>query len=575
MSRELFPHQLKSVELMLEAESRIEIQTDSLIKFRSTYGILTNSIGSGKTLTMMTLLNNHPLTIETCKTIIFGSSAIQVDIRDYVMKPESQNFTGGIFVPMCRYLPYQIVLCTKPLINEWISEADKSGIILRPISTETQAKNLATNRPAHHSIIVIHPELIHQTICGLLADEPYPMREGCVVFDRVVFDDIHMANKWKNSPYSILGLFTWFLSATPSVIDDKRTLTKHLRSTCSAFSAYGMISPAAHMVNVRVDTFMEPPVIEKSHPVSSHWAAECLSDVLTPEVKNMLNIGDYDGIKTHFKNILGEKVCKPIHELVLETEFVELERLKRNKERFIENDMSTDHVDEKIEKQQRKINGIKERIDVVSQEEAECPICMCDVERKEMSITPCCFNMFCSQCIAAECKTRKLCPTCRSPLKISQLLGITGTGEAVSIDHIAKMTRKKNGVNVSFTVYEAIEKIMSQDFKKKYIILTQSSDSVKTYKKYLEKTPEINLTTLSGRLSSMKRNIDNLREGISNGLFLNSNSTEAGLNLQFVDEIIIVGDFEESRLKQAIGRVKRYPRTEPIIVNYVTIHDHQ
>lgn len=589
MSRQLFPHQANSIEMMLECESRIEVETSSHLKFRSTYGILSNPIGSGKTLTMLSLLNNHPLTIDNCKTVIFGSSSVQVEIKEYLMDPENQ--TSGrlqegmiglikavervqLGIPQCRYLPYQLVLCTKPLVNEWINEAGASGIPIRSIFTPTLANKLKTDRPEPHSIIVVYPELLQATIKSLMVQEDIPLIGGCVVFDRVILDDIHMANKWKrDEAYSILGLFTWFLSATPEVLENIY-LVARLRNACSAFSSYGMLSPVAHMVKVDVNTYVEPPVIKNHYIVEPHWAANTLSDILTDEVKHMLNMGDYNGIRNHFKTLLGndEDVCKPIHELVLETEIKELDRLKKSLERFIENDMNTDNVCEKIESQKRKIEGIRERIDIVKQEEAECPICMCDVERKYMSLTPCCYNMFCKDCISAELQVRKMCPTCRSPLKKTHLLNIMENGETISMTHIAEKVDKSKLQNKerNNTCYGAIEKIMSRDYKKKYIIFTETSESVSIYKKYLMTNPDIKLTTLSGRLSSMKKNIDSLREGLVNGMFLNSMSMEAGLNLQFVDEIILVGNCKNDRLKQAIGRVRRYPRTEPVIVNYVS-----
>lgn len=576
MSRTLFAHQSKSIENMLECESRIEVEMKSRIKFRSTYGILSNPIGSGKTLTMLSLLHNHPLPIEKCSAVIFGNSSVQLDIKDYLMDPASQGsgfMFGNIHVPRCQYLPYQLVLCTKPLVNEWINEAGIAGIPIRPIFTPTIVKKIVNDPPEPHSIIVVYPELLQETISALSQNSPNPMLKGCAVFERVVMDDIHMANKWSHAKYSLLSLFTWFLSATPNVLDGTM-LTSKLRRACSTFSAYGMISPLAHMVRVdTVNEYVEPPVVPKYHYVMTHWASDAMSGVLTDEVKHMLNIGDYTGLRNHFKTILGdeEDICKPIHELVLSSEIKELERLKKSKERFIENDMSTENVDAKIESQKRKIEGIRERVSVVNQEEAECPICMCDVERKEMTVTPCCYNMFCKDCIHTEIKARKVCPTCRASLKKSQLMNITDSGDTISLTHIAQRIDEKKikSKGMYKTCFEAIEKIMSQDYKKKYIIFTETADSVLTYKKYLSSNMDIKLVTLSGRLNSMKKNIESLREGLANGMFLNSGSMEAGLNLQFVDEIILVGSSDNDRLKQAIGRVRRYPRTEPVIVNYV------
>jgi len=582
MTRALFPHQTQAIESMLQCESRVEIQHSiSKLKIRSTYGMFTNPIGSGKTLTTLSLMHEHPLTLETCKMILFNAGTTQIEIsREYLTNIESQRAScpSGFQsrIPQCRYLPYQVVVCTKPLVNEWINEADRSGIPIHAIQSPTMATKLANNKPAPHSIIVCYPDVLFKTLASLNSETTF---EGCFVLDRVIFDDIHMnTGAWKNvSKYSMLGLFTWFLSATPNVIDERNVL-KRLQAACSAFSQYSWaISTEAHVVNTPVTGYVDAPVLEKNYLVDRHTLSRVLSEIITPEIQNMLDVGDFDGIKTHFETTLGKPgLGKPIHELVLEVENKTLDQLKKSCEQLVSRGMNLDNIMGKIDEQTRKINGIKERLDVVMQEAAECPICMCDIPTADMAITPCCHNMLCKSCVQCLFQTSqsKPCPVCRETVKKSRMLMMTDhKGSTFSIDTIAEdIVKDRNDKTTYSSVFDAIEKIIMNDVSKKYIIFTETEDTVSTYQSFLKRNPKIKLTALSGRLSSMRKNIENLRDGTSNVLFLNSESMEAGLNLQFVDEIVIVGRCDPNRLKQAIGRVRRYPRTEPVLVNYVRVN---
>jgi len=260
---------------------------------------------------------------------------------------------------------------------------------------------------------------------------------------------------------------------------------------------------------------------------------------------------------------------------VLEVEIHKLRDLEKTRDRYANSLVNITNVLIKIDQQQRKIDGIRERLNVVMQEEAECPVCMTDVPRKEMMITPCCNNMMCSGCINqfyGRVITKKPCPVCRTPIKKADMFIVNESGQAMSIQNIAERIMDQDKKETVFkTVFEAIEHIILKDPKKKYLIFTQSDDTIKTYKTFLGTCPEIKMASLSGRLSSMKKNIDNVKEGLCNVLFLNSKSMDAGLNLQFIDEIILIGDCTEYRENQAIGRVRRYPRKDPVNVTYISV----
>lgn len=579
--RNLFDHQDNAVKLMLECENNDIIKSNEYLSFRSTCGVLSNPIGSGKTLTALTLLTRHPISLETRGKVVFNTGTIYDIDKSYFNIDISERKMLSTSIPACFYLDFSLVVCTKPLINEWINEAELSGIPVYPLSTPGDIRNMYYKMPPKGSIIVCHPELLfgmidsmHRACTRIPAPDYY-----CYVFNRVVFDDIHMnRGTFKGcTGKSVLGLFTWFLSATPGALDNSSTITK-IKLISNALSPHSYnISRQCHVVSVPVTAYQEPPVNTSRITISQHTLSKVMDGILTQEVKNMLDYGDFTGVRNHFSEMLGsgENVQKPIHELVLDVEVRKLRDMEKMRDRYVVALYDTASVTRKIDQQRAKIDGIKERLDVVMQEEAECPICMEDVRRNKMMITPCCNNMMCADCINTLCgKTviRKPCPVCRTPFKKSEMFIIGETGEAMSVQNIAERIMNGSQSQNSFkTVFEAIEHIILKNPSRKYLIFTQSEDSIKTYRSFLEKSSSIKIAALSGRLTSMKKNIDSVKEGLCNVLFLNSKSMDAGLNLQFIDEIVLVGECSKYRESQAIGRVRRYPRRDPVNVTYVNV----
>jgi hypothetical protein len=579
--RPLFDHQENAIKLILECEENDVLRATPYLTFRTTCGVLSNPIGSGKTLTALTLLNRHPISLESRNKVVFNTGTIYEIDKTYFHTDIRQRKALSSMIPTCFYFDYSLVICTKPLINEWINEAQLSDIPVYTFSAPGDVRNISNGLPPKGSILICHPELMFSMIDAMHCKE-YKIASPnyyCYVFNRVVFDDIHMnRGTFKGcSGKSVLGLFTWFLSATPGALDNGSTITK-LKLISNALSPHSYnISRQCHVVTTPVTSYQEPPVNTTRITISQHTLSKVMDGILTQEVKNMLDYGDFTGVRNHFSEILGagENVQKPIHELVLDVEIRKLHDLEKRRERYIQALYDTESISRKITEQQSKINGIRERLNVVMQEEAECPICMCDVQRNKMMITPCCNNMMCTDCINqiyGRTPMKKPCPVCRTQIKKAEMFIIGETGEAISIQNIAERimndTRSQNNFK---TVFEAIEHVVMKDISKKYLIFTQSEDTIKTYKSFLEKIPRVKIASLSGRLTSMKKNIDSVKEGICNILFLNSRSMDAGLNLQFIDEIVLVGDCNRDRESQAIGRVRRYPRREPVNVTYISV----
>ena len=71
----------------------------------------------------------------------------------------------------------------------------------------------------------------------------------------------------------------------------------------------------------------------------------------------------------------------------------------------------------KLNQNNNKLNGIRER--VTNSENKDCGICASKMERP--SVTPCCHNLFCINCITTALQYSSECPFCRHKLNIKDI----------------------------------------------------------------------------------------------------------------------------------------------------------
>ena len=100
-------------------------------------------------------------------------------------------------------------------------------------------------------------------------------------------------------------------------------------------------------------------------------------------------------------------------------------------------DKSLEKHQEEITKLESKISNLRERIEQSSM----CPVC-CD-EIDNTTITRCCNNSFCFECITKSIDMMKSCPVCRAKINQDDLIVMTDSGGGTKDDDECNEEKKR------------------------------------------------------------------------------------------------------------------------------------
>lgn len=212
---------------------------------------------------------------------------------------------------------------------------------------------------------------------------------------------------------------------------------------------------------------------------------------------------------------------------------------------------------EQISSLKSKINGIKERLADV--ESKKCPICYSPFV--EPSITPCCNNIFCLECITMSISSsvKKECPLCRTKIALKDVnLIINNPGEPASPEKVPKLLSKTKN----------LLKLIKEKPEKRIMIFSEYESTLRQIRDELDEI-DIKYSGIKGAGSTVQNIINKFKDRQFNVLLLNAKYFGAGLNLQFTDEIIIYHRMSKDLETQVIGRAQRLGRSDPLKINYL------
>jgi len=305
-----------------------------------------------------------------------------------------------------------------------------------------------------------------------------------------------------------------------------------------------------------------------------------LNGIVSLDIMNMLNAGDIEGIVLKLDVTVGDE--NNIIKLVTQKFQDELKIKEYELKVAVENpnykaaNENIGIINKRIliSDLKSKIQCIEDRVKTVE----NCPICLDDFINP--TITPCCNNKFCFNCITMTLNSKSNCPTCRAGLSIDKLL-------LVSSD----INNKKNGkldennkifnINYNLSIQENIElfKTKSCEYNKyenmNFIFELNKNNTIKKYLIFTEYESTLNTKITSicdkwglkygrirGTSASINKQIENYKnkDGDTNILLINSKFFGSGMNLENTTDIIILHKMSSDIEMQAIGRAQRCGR---------------
>lgn len=626
--RILLSHQTESVELMEKAEKNIPLQ-DSYTKFDMfcSFGTLENPVGSGKTAIMLQVIKNDKLRFETVRTLSISSEGdngrmLTGDPRNFYADTETGRILSVEFPLVLHTVPLNIVVCSKPLTTVWKKESDIMGVeavvidapkhvesreifkkLLDPLLVKENGVLILTNQLYGHALALL------DHILNPLHGYSDGRHVHCTTPKRMIYDDVHSSIKWSRNYGNLCPLFTWCINSTPDIIPwNKIEYYLALSFLTMPDLRYNRRNNKGHVVHVEIpeSSYVEAPLIQSRSYYRNHHMVKLLEEHLPKSVRDMLSVGDFDGAYRRMRELAfgnndesnpavqnddedGSMLVserKPLQELVMVKYRKQMHSLVERRDRHLAYGFSIDSLVISIGEIQRKIDSLLSRLADSDLENSECPICMDEVVRGDMVTTKCCHNFFCKFCIGKVFCSNKICPLCRKGITAMDIYSLQNDGRVFDISQILNPVVKKSaalaldtingGSNVGQNSLHALETFVSSKPRgSKFVVFSPTEGSAKAYKEYFKLTPYI-LEDLLGSAVTISKRLEKFEKGFIDILFLSSKSSNAGLNLQYATHLVIIDSnkelcLEDGEIKQCIGRIRRFPRKDPVPVHHITV----
>lgn len=622
----LLPHQQASfaAALQLEGAKSEGLSVDPVAgesaggRLFTSHGILADSVGSGKSLTALSLVRAPPPP-STYTEFSLRSQSSAGDGRDVGLLRQrsqlTQNITGMSLTPVHACL----FIIPHPLINQWESYVE-SDTTLR--ARFIKKKNDACAEDFMTTLNTYDAVFVSSTMFPTLR-VAHPIHT--IMWKRVFMDEADSISLSTLND-EINGLFYWFISASwmnlvfstgayfnletgyaplpdtpPSIVKRVRDLmggptylglpgVRHInlaRKMCGFMvrdGVYGM-SPVNYQ-SARLIIHASADFIKEGfrQPLINHTEIICetphnirvLNDHISADMLERLNAGDVRGAL----DALGMPAYSEtgIIDAITDTLKKDLDNAKKTHDYKQSIEYATEGSKAKaLEACVAKIASIESRITAIQERikraaEQTCPICYCDISGT--AVVPCCQQVFCFACICAALQRAPTCPLCRTRIdSVKDVRVVSAISAAEDI----------SGNDVVFDAAEPKpEKLNKRDAFLKYIgehrasriLMFSSYDATFGVTEEYLRRMDINFAHLSGSQARINKLLKDFKDGKYTVLFLNARHMGAGLNIDCATHVILYHKMNAELTNQIVGRAVRLGRTADLEVVHL-LHENE
>ena len=285
-----------------------------------------------------------------------------------------------------------------------------------------------------------------------------------------------------------------------------------------------------------------------------------LNKNVSQQIINHINAGDLKGAiekvdcEKYTENDIIKGVTKDL-EIKLENLMIEIEM--KSKMTF-----SSDKAkEESIKNMYEKVDGVKNKISSILEKlnsSNVCSICYDDVNNT--TISPCCNTKYCFECISTWLHQKKQCPFCRASIDFNSLIIATDEPQQKKVEDTL-VSKLKN-----------LKKIIDKQIKNpkfKMLIFSEYNNSFTDIEDYLQ-TKNIKYSYVTGTTNTTNKTIRLFKDYESpdkiDVLLLNANHCANGINLENSTDIVLYHSMKKDRTTQIIGRGQRPGRTSQLNV---------
>jgi hypothetical protein len=217
----------------------------------------------------------------------------------------------------------------------------------------------------------------------------------------------------------------------------------------------------------------------------------------------------------------------------------------------------------KVVAHQKQADSVQERVNGA---DSMCGVCF-EETMQNMTITPCCANKYCFACVTRWVAQHCTCPSCRASCSTGDL--------HVVVDQDNVETPCQDVVELLGKQESCIQLVMAlaADPEARVLVCCTNGGVFSPICEALA-TKGVSSGTIKGNSAAIRAAITRFRDGDVQAMFVSNDGYCAGINLEFVTDVIIYSRFDEATERQVISRAQRFTRTRSLRVHYL-VHDNE
>jgi hypothetical protein len=305
----------------------------------------------------------------------------------------------------------------------------------------------------------------------------------------------------------------------------------------------------------RNKSIMLPSIVEERIICNPSNEYRIVNSMIPQHVRDMLNAGDIKGAMSSLGIKDQEEVS--LVDAVTKSHMRDLQRLESTLEFKRQQEYSTPQAkEEAIKALETKIQHLKESIQVLKDRILKANIqdcCICFSEIKEPTLTPCCNQLFCAECILTSLVHRPSCPLCRTVIQPKNLKTVKKNSSNKASNEETILTKQK-----------ALMNLIRDNSGAKILVFSRYENPFDTIQSEIEQLG-VKVGQVRGNKYVIDNTISNFSKGLINVLLVNSNIAGAGLNLEAATHLVLFhGNMSIQEEHQIIGRAHRFGRNIPL-----------
>jgi len=546
----LYMHQQNNVNKMENFESvttRTYNVNSTTIKIQTNMGILNDKVGSGKTLTTVSLLSRDKLKNDKKETYKYpwitdmGSN----HYFSYTIE-EERSF---------KVINLNVIVVSSSLFNQWVKEVNRSDLKYYCIVKNIDIANLTKDIINSLDVIIV----TYNRYRDFSNRFNHIYNYVNIGIKRLIFDEIQLRGKIPLAK----AQFYWIISATlPNEYEDINHRMYESNAICRLLqnAKYKFIS-VKNTEDELKQSYQQAQMIEKIY-ICYNIQFNMYGNLVTNEVQRMIAADDIAGA---IIALGGTKDTCSLMDIIIKKEMDKLSQIKAQISYYtiLNNKDKIEEYNKKLLTGEKELENLKDKIKRDTEDDNTCPLCIEEFE--EQVLTYCCKSVLCSSCVKRIYQTTQKCPYCRTKLDMKNMV-ISTTKET---------EKKEEKKEEKLTKTEAVKQIINSNKDGKFILFSEFSNTFDVIQNTLMQA-NISFAEVKGTSDMKQKYIRMFKEGKLTVLFLNSRNDGSGIDLPEATDVILYHKMSSKDIEtQVLGRALRLGRTKPLTVHRLLYRDEE